>query len=153
VRRGPREKNEERILLDQLERAMLSGEEAEVSGRDNLQTVAVLEACVRSAAEARLITEWWAHDCTAAGLEAGPDGILSLVREAPAHPLSANRFVTTTPDSKSNLHDLAAACSAGAKLRASLAQRLIRGNESADLNHGFSRDSSRWSSAPAYGRV
>ena len=55
VRRGPREKSEERILLDQLERAMLSGEEAEISGRDNLQTVAVLEACVRSAAEARPI--------------------------------------------------------------------------------------------------
>lgn len=55
VRRGPRNKTEERILLDQLERALLHGDEPEVSGRDNLQTVAVLEACVRSAAEQRPI--------------------------------------------------------------------------------------------------
>jgi len=53
IRRGPRKKTEERILLDQFERALLHGEQPEVSGRDNLQTVAVLEACVRSAAEAR----------------------------------------------------------------------------------------------------
>lgn len=53
VRRGPRKKTEERILLDQFERALLHGDHPEVSGRDNLQTVAVLEACVRSAAEAR----------------------------------------------------------------------------------------------------
>src|SRR4029453_6880747 len=52
VRRGPRKKTEERILLDQLERSMVHGETPEVSGRDNLQTVAVLDACVRSAAEA-----------------------------------------------------------------------------------------------------
>ena len=55
VRRGPRNKTEERILLDQLERALLHGQEPEVNGRDNLQTVAVLEACVRSAAEQRPI--------------------------------------------------------------------------------------------------
>lgn len=55
IRRGPRKNTEERALLDQLERTMLRGEEAAVSGRDNLQTVAVLEACVRSAAEARSI--------------------------------------------------------------------------------------------------
>jgi predicted dehydrogenase len=55
VRRGPRKKTEERILLDQLERAMVHGEAAEVSGRDNLQTVAVLEACVQSAVEGRSI--------------------------------------------------------------------------------------------------
>jgi predicted dehydrogenase len=55
VRRGPRKKTEERILLDQLESAMVHGEAPEVSGRDNLQTVAVLEACVRSATEARPI--------------------------------------------------------------------------------------------------
>ena len=71
------------------------------------------------------VSEWWAHDCTAAGLQAGPDRVRSLVREAPAHPLSANRFVTSTPDSKSNLTDLAEACSAGAQLRAMLTQRLI----------------------------
>jgi predicted dehydrogenase len=55
VRRGPRKVTEEQILLSQLERALLSGEPAEVSGRDNLQTMAVLEACLRSAAEQRWI--------------------------------------------------------------------------------------------------
>lgn len=53
VRRGPRKKTEERVLLDQLESALLHGEQPEVSARDNLQTVAVLEACVRSAVEGR----------------------------------------------------------------------------------------------------
>lgn len=55
VRRGPRKKTEERILLDQFERTVVHGEAPEVSGRDNLQTVAVLEACVRSAVEGRSI--------------------------------------------------------------------------------------------------
>ncbi|HEY3039713.1 MAG TPA: Gfo/Idh/MocA family oxidoreductase [Pyrinomonadaceae bacterium] len=51
VRRGPREVTEERILLDQLERALIDGEEPDSSGRDNLQTMAMAEACLRSAAE------------------------------------------------------------------------------------------------------
>jgi predicted dehydrogenase len=51
VRRGPRKISEERILLDQLKAAMLSGEESPSSGRDNLQTMATVEACLRSAAE------------------------------------------------------------------------------------------------------
>jgi predicted dehydrogenase len=51
VRRGPRKVSEERILLDQLERAVLRGEEPDSSGRDNLQTMAIVEACLRSAAE------------------------------------------------------------------------------------------------------
>jgi predicted dehydrogenase len=55
IRRGPRKQTEERLLLDQLERAMLHGEETEFSGRDNLQTMAILEACVRSAEEDRAI--------------------------------------------------------------------------------------------------
>jgi len=55
VRRGPRKKTEEQVLLEQLERALIHGERPEVSGRDNLQTVATLEACVRSAAEQRRI--------------------------------------------------------------------------------------------------
>ncbi len=50
VRRGPRKFTEERILLNQLERAIVSGEAPESSGRDNLQTMAVVEACLRSAA-------------------------------------------------------------------------------------------------------
>jgi len=55
IRRGPRKQTEERLLLDQLERAMLHGEETEFSGRDNLQTMAILEACIRSADEQRAI--------------------------------------------------------------------------------------------------
>jgi predicted dehydrogenase len=51
VRRGPRKLTEERILLDQLERALLTGENPHSSGRDNLQTMAVVEACVKSASE------------------------------------------------------------------------------------------------------
>jgi predicted dehydrogenase len=51
VRRGPRKVTEERVLLDQLERALVAGEEPDSSGRDNLQTMAVVEACLRSAAE------------------------------------------------------------------------------------------------------
>jgi predicted dehydrogenase len=55
IRRGPRKKTEEQLLLDQLERALIHGDQPEVSGRDNLQTVAILEACVRSAAESRSV--------------------------------------------------------------------------------------------------
>jgi predicted dehydrogenase len=55
VRRGRRKLTEERILLDQLERALIAGEEPDSSGRDNLQTMATVEACVRSAAERRWV--------------------------------------------------------------------------------------------------
>jgi predicted dehydrogenase len=51
VRRGPRKVSEERILLDQLERACNNGEVPASSGRDNLQTMATTEACLLSAAE------------------------------------------------------------------------------------------------------
>jgi predicted AlkP superfamily phosphohydrolase/phosphomutase len=71
------------------------------------------------------VCEWWAHDATGAGLKAGPNGILSLVKQAPAHPLSANRFADTTPDHLSNLMELTAACVEGVRLRGQLAQRLI----------------------------
>lgn len=54
VRRGPRKVSEERILLEQLERAV-NGEVSEASGRDNLQTMATMEACVRSANERKWI--------------------------------------------------------------------------------------------------
>ena len=50
IRRGPRKVTEEQLLLQQFERALLHGETAEVCGRDNLQTMAVVEACLRSAA-------------------------------------------------------------------------------------------------------
>jgi predicted dehydrogenase len=51
VRRGPRKVSEERTLLDQLERAVLHGEEPDSSGRDNLQTMAIVEGCLLSAAK------------------------------------------------------------------------------------------------------
>jgi predicted AlkP superfamily phosphohydrolase/phosphomutase len=72
------------------------------------------------------VCEWWAHDSTGAGLRAGPNEILSLVKQSPAHPLSANRFVDTTPDNQSDLRELMAACVEGVRLRGNLAQRLIR---------------------------
>ena len=55
IRRGSRKKTEEQVLLHQLERALIHGEQPEVSGRDNLQTVAVLEACIRSAGQERRV--------------------------------------------------------------------------------------------------
>jgi predicted dehydrogenase len=55
VRRGARKFTEERIILDQMERALVSGVEPDCSGRDNLQTMAVVEACLRSASEQRSI--------------------------------------------------------------------------------------------------
>ena len=55
VKRGARPLSEERILLRQLERAILHGVEPESSGRDNLQTMAIVEACVRSAQGRRWI--------------------------------------------------------------------------------------------------
>ena len=55
VKRGPRKLTEERILLDQLERALIGGEVPDSSGRSNLQTMAVVDACVMSASERRWI--------------------------------------------------------------------------------------------------
>lgn len=51
VRRGQRKLTEERILLEQLGQALRTGAEPDSSGQDNLQTMAVVEACVQSAAE------------------------------------------------------------------------------------------------------
>ena len=55
VLRGARTEPEEHALLRQLVRALHHGERAESSGRDNLQTIAAVEACVRSSAEHRWI--------------------------------------------------------------------------------------------------
>ena len=55
IRRGRREITEERLLLRQLESAMTSNAPAETSGRDNLQTIATVEACLRSSVEGRPI--------------------------------------------------------------------------------------------------
>jgi predicted dehydrogenase len=49
VRRGPRKMTEEAALLNQLNAALLDHEQPDSSGRDNLQTMAVVEACLRSA--------------------------------------------------------------------------------------------------------
>jgi predicted dehydrogenase len=55
IRRGGRPRSEESILLTQLERAVVHGEEPDSSGRANLPTMAILEACVRSADERRWV--------------------------------------------------------------------------------------------------
>jgi predicted dehydrogenase len=55
LRRGKREVSEERVLLGQLARALEGGAEPDAGGRDNLQTMAVVEACLRSSAERRWI--------------------------------------------------------------------------------------------------
>ena len=55
VKRGPRKVTEEQVILQQFQRAVASNEPGELSGRDNLQTMAVLEACVRSSTEQRWI--------------------------------------------------------------------------------------------------
>lgn len=72
------------------------------------------------------VCEWWAHDSTAAGLQVGPDQVLAVVKESPTHPLSENRFFTSTPDNEESMKELAVACCAGARLRGALAQRLLR---------------------------
>jgi predicted dehydrogenase len=56
IRRGRREMSEEQVLLGQLESALHdSACEQEASGRDNLQTMAVVEAFIRAATEGRWI--------------------------------------------------------------------------------------------------
>jgi predicted dehydrogenase len=55
VRRGPRTVTEDATLLSQLERALRFGQEPDASGRDNLGTVALLEAAARSVEEARWV--------------------------------------------------------------------------------------------------
>jgi predicted dehydrogenase len=56
IRRGRREVSEERLLLRQLGRALATAAEVESSGRDNLQTMAVIEACLRSETEGRWVS-------------------------------------------------------------------------------------------------
>jgi len=55
VRRGSRAHTEEWLLLDQLDAALSRGVEPESNGRDNLNTIALLEACAISAAERRWV--------------------------------------------------------------------------------------------------
>jgi predicted dehydrogenase len=55
VRRGPRRETEEAQLLRQLVESVRTGAEPECSGRDNLKTLALVEACLRSAAMERWI--------------------------------------------------------------------------------------------------
>jgi len=72
------------------------------------------------------VSEWWAHDSTGAGVQAGPQEILSVLKKAPAHPLSSPRFVNTTPNQERDLKELTAACVAGVRLRGELARTLIQ---------------------------
>ena len=88
------------------------------------------------------VCEWWAHDSTGAGLQAGPPGVLSVAKQSPVHPLSANRFVNTTPDNQSDLKELTVACVEGVRLRGALAQRLIRETRPMLVADGLSGDSS-----------
>jgi len=55
IRRGRRPRTEESILLNQLERALRDDSEPDASGRDNLETVATMEACLISASEGRWV--------------------------------------------------------------------------------------------------
>lgn len=55
VRRGKRERSEEALLLDQLLRAIEDRIEPECSARENLRTMAVMEACKLSSHERRWI--------------------------------------------------------------------------------------------------
>jgi predicted dehydrogenase len=55
VRRGPRQATEESELLDQLQGALSEGAEPDSSGRDNLETMAAVEACGRSSRERRWV--------------------------------------------------------------------------------------------------
>jgi predicted dehydrogenase len=55
LRRGPRPSTEEAILLDRFADAVRNGAVAETSGRDNLKTLAIVEACARSAEEHRWV--------------------------------------------------------------------------------------------------
>ena len=55
VRRGPRRQSEDAQLLDQLRDAIECGSDPDSSGRDNLATMAVVEACVRSSEEDRWV--------------------------------------------------------------------------------------------------
>lgn len=64
LRRGARAVTEEQVLLGQFERVLLANEEPDSSGRDNLQTMAIVEACVRSTNEQRWINpQELLHDC------------------------------------------------------------------------------------------
>lgn len=55
IRRGKRATTEEQLLLSQFERAITLGEHPGTAGRDNLQTMAVIEACLRSSADKKWI--------------------------------------------------------------------------------------------------
>ncbi len=55
IRRGARHESEEATLLGQLARAVRRGEKSEVSGSDNLKTMAIVDACRRSSREGRWV--------------------------------------------------------------------------------------------------
>jgi predicted dehydrogenase len=55
LRRGPRQRTEEAQLLDDFARALSGPPPEGLSGRDNIGTMAILDACVRSAEERRWV--------------------------------------------------------------------------------------------------
>ncbi len=55
IKRGPRKNTEEQILLAEFRNALTNSQESDLSGRDNLQTMVVVEACIRSATEQRWV--------------------------------------------------------------------------------------------------
>ena len=74
VGRGTREHSEEAGLLDQWSRAIATGVAADPSGEDNLQTIAIAEACERAArtgraVDPRALLDAACDDEPAAGLE------------------------------------------------------------------------------------
>ena len=55
VPRGARTESEESVLLNQLHRSIRHGETADASGKDNLKTMAVVDACRQSSSESRWV--------------------------------------------------------------------------------------------------
>ena len=55
IRRGQRKETEEQIILDQFQGAIIGNGKPDITGRDNLQTIAIVEACLRSANEKKWV--------------------------------------------------------------------------------------------------
>ena len=72
------------------------------------------------------IAEWGAHDRVRGRMAVSPPGLQAWVaRTAGTHPFGAGRAEVTGPDDGRGLRTLAAACQEGARLRGTLAVRLL----------------------------
>ncbi len=72
------------------------------------------------------IVEWGAHDFLEGVLRTAPDSITDFVDgDFPPHPFSLDRLDTGGPDDKPGLERLTKGCLEGAKLRGTLARRLL----------------------------